>query len=268
MTDPFAFINDASDEVIEDIAKVLELRGADPQQHEIVRSYLSDVVFPPNARALEIGCGTGAVTRMLAQWPNVAQAVGVDLSPALIEKAKKFSTDNDNLQFESGDACQLDARDAAFDVAVFHTLLSHCPAPVLALREAMRVLKPGGWLAICDADFCSVTVAQADHDPLQACADAFVEGFVLDKRMARRLHSVVVGAGLRIGTLRSHGYVDNSATGLLSHWVRRGADFLHANGRIGAELAEQLKAEVLRRVQAGTFFGQLSYVSVTAQKPL
>ncbi len=268
MADPFASINDASDEAIEDIAKVLELRGADPQQHKIVRTYLGDVAFPPDARTLEIGCGTGAVTRMLAQWPNVAQAVGVDLSPALIEKARTFSADIDNLLFESGDACRLDEPDATFDVVVFHTLLSHCPEPVLALQEAIRVLKPGGWMAICDADFCSVTVAQTDHDPLQACADAFVEGFVHDKRMARRLQSMVTDAGLQLGTLRSHGYVDNSATGLLSNWVRRGADFLQANGRIGAALAEELKAEALRRAQAGTFFGQLSYISITAQKPL
>ncbi len=268
MADPFAFITEASDEVLEDIVKVLELRGADPQQHEIVRTYLGDITFPPNARALEIGCGTGAVTRMLAQWPNVAQALGVDLSPVLIEKARRFSADLHNLQFEPGDACRLGEPDSTFDVAVFHTLLSHCPSPGLALQEAKRVLKPGGWLAICDADFCSVTVAQSNHDPLQACTNAFVEGFVHDKWMARHLQSVVADAGLRIGTLRSHGYVDNSATGLFSNWVRRGADFLQANGRIGGELSEALKAELLRRARAGTFFGQLSYISVTAQKPL
>jgi hypothetical protein len=49
--------------------------------------------------------------------------------------------------------------------------------------------------------------------------------------------------------------------------VERGADALAASGRIGAELAQALKAEAGRRVGEGTFFGHIAYASVIAGKP-
>ena len=96
-------------------------------------------------------------------------------------------------------------------------------------------------MAVCDVDFPSVTVACSDHDPLQACAAAFVEGFVHDKWLVRRLAALTQRAGFRLGTFRSHGYADTTATGLLYAWVRRGADVLRTTGRIGPDLAEALK---------------------------
>jgi ubiquinone/menaquinone biosynthesis C-methylase UbiE len=267
MPDPFATITEASAEVLEDIAHVLELRGADPQQHAIVRTYLADIPVSAGARILEVGCGTGAVTRMLAVWPGVAEAVGVDLSPVLVAKARALSAGIAHLSFETGDAKALAFPDRTFDVVVLHTLLSHCPAAEDALAETCRVLRPGGWVAMCDADFSSVTVACGDHDPLQACAAAFVEGFVHDKWLVRRLPALTQGAGLRLGTFRSYGYVDTSTSGLLYAWVRRGADVLHTTGRIGTDLAEALKAEARRRTDIGAFFGHVAYASLTAQKP-
>lgn len=267
MPDPFATITEASAEVLEDIARVLELRGADPQQHAIIRAYLADIPVSEGTRILEVGCGTGAVTRMLAAWPGVTEAVGVDLSPVLVAKARALGTGIAHLSFEEGDARALPFPDRTFDLVVLHTLLTHCPAPEEALAETCRVLRPGGWVAMCDADFPSVTVAGGDHDPLQACAAAFVEGFVHDKWLVRRLPALTQAAGLRLGTLRSYGYVDTSATGLLYAWVRRGADVLHTTGRIGSDLAEALKAEARHRADAGTFFGHVVYASLTARKP-
>jgi ubiquinone/menaquinone biosynthesis C-methylase UbiE len=58
---------------------------------------------------------------------------------------------------------------ATFDVAVFHTTLCHVPTLEAALREARRVLRPDGWLAVFDGDYATTTVAIAPADPLQAC---------------------------------------------------------------------------------------------------
>lgn len=267
MPDPFAAITQASAEALEDIAHVLELRGADPQQHAIIRTYLTDIPASEGTRILEVGCGTGAVTRMLAVWPGVVEAVGVDLSPLLVTKARALGAGIAHLSFEEGNATALAFPDGTFDVVVLHTLLSHCPTPEKVLAESCRVMRPGGWVAMCDADFPSVTVACGDHDPLQACAEAFVEGFVHDKWLVRRLRALTQRAGLRLGTFRSYGYVDTFTSGLLYAWVRRGADVLHTTGRIGADLAEALKAEARRRADAGTFFGHVAYASLTARKP-
>jgi hypothetical protein len=50
--------------------------------------------------------------------------------------------------------------------------------------------------------------------------------------------------------------------------VDRGADALHSSGRIGHELAAAFKSEARRRVLSGEFFGQITYASLIASKPL
>jgi hypothetical protein len=69
VADVYASIADADPALVERIAEVLELRAGDPQQQAMRQAYLGDVGFPDGARVLEVGCGTGPVTRTLAAWP-------------------------------------------------------------------------------------------------------------------------------------------------------------------------------------------------------
>jgi hypothetical protein len=78
MPDVFANITAAPPQALEMISNVLELRASIPQQQEMLRTYLRDIDFPERAKVLEVGCGTGAITRVLATWPRVAEVVGVD----------------------------------------------------------------------------------------------------------------------------------------------------------------------------------------------
>jgi ubiquinone/menaquinone biosynthesis C-methylase UbiE len=103
MPDVFANITQASPAVLEVIANTLELRATLPQYQAILRAYLSDITFPPNARVLEVGCGTGAVARFVAQWPHVAEVVGTDPSPALLDKARASSASLPMLSFQEAD---------------------------------------------------------------------------------------------------------------------------------------------------------------------
>lgn len=88
MPDVFADITAAPPPALEMISNVLELRASIPQQQEMLRTYLRDIEFPDRAKVLEIGCGTGAITRALASWPNVGEVLGVDPSPYLVDKAR------------------------------------------------------------------------------------------------------------------------------------------------------------------------------------
>jgi ubiquinone/menaquinone biosynthesis C-methylase UbiE len=60
----------------------LELCAADPQLRAMLTTYLTDAALPQGSRVLEVGCGTGAVTRAVAKWPGVSAAVGID--PSLV----------------------------------------------------------------------------------------------------------------------------------------------------------------------------------------
>jgi hypothetical protein len=85
---------------------------------------------------------------------------------------------------------------------------------------------------------------------------------VHDRWLARRLPSLIKAAGFD-----GHAYVQTIAPGYLLTLVDRGADALVNGGTIGRELAAALKAEARRRVEAGGFYGSITFASVIARKP-
>ena len=58
----------------------------DAQQRAMRRGFLADLDLPPQSRVLEVGCGTGVLTRLIARLP-VAAVVGVDVAPSLLARA-------------------------------------------------------------------------------------------------------------------------------------------------------------------------------------
>src|SRR4029450_13292615 len=120
------------------LASSLELRAADPQQRAILDAYLAEVEFPPSARVLEVGCGTGAVTRLVGRRPGGTGGVVCDPSPVFIAKAGELAAGLGNTSFEEGDGRALRFGDGDFDVVVCHTVLCHVPEPGGGLAERVR----------------------------------------------------------------------------------------------------------------------------------
>jgi ubiquinone/menaquinone biosynthesis C-methylase UbiE len=266
MPDLYATIGGVPQDVQERLAGVLEMRAADARQREMLKSYLSEIEFPDNSSVLEIGCGTGAVTRTLAQWPRVAKAIGVDPSSTFIAKAESLSGGVANVSFKIADGKSLPFDADSFHAAVVHTTLCHVPEPERLLLEATRVLCPGGWLAVFDGDYATATVSTGDGDPLSICIEAFRSGFVHDPWLVRRLPALVAAAGLRVMPMRSHGYVEAPEGGYMLTWIDRGADVLQQTGRIGNDVANALKAEARRRSEAKVWFGHIAFASILARK--
>ena len=266
MADIWSSVDDLDAEAQDRLAGVLETRGADPKQQAMRRAFLEDIALAPGARVLEVGCGTGVLTRRLARWDEVGEVVGVDLAPALLARARELAADLPNVAFQEADARALPFAGESFDAVVFDSTLSHVPEPERALAEARRVLRPSGRLAAFDGDYATATVALGDHDPLQACVEAMMAGSVNDRWVVRRLRALVGGLGLAIVGFRSHGFVEELGGGYMLTVVDRGADILRALGRIGDEAAAALKAEARRRVAARSFFGHIAYASLVAQR--
>ncbi len=276
MTDVYARITEVDSAVLERLASAQEVRAASTQHAAMRESYWSDIPFVDaarspearvlEARVLEVGCGTGAVTRALAAWPGVAEVVGADPSPAFLAKARNAASGLANVSFEEADGRSLPFPDADFDVVVFHTSLCHIPGPEAALKEAHRVLRPNGTLAVFDGDYATTTLAIAEDDPLQACADAAMAALVHDRWLIRRLPALVQGAGFGAAPLRSHGFVQTTEADYMLTIVDRGADALVGQGVVSSEAAQALKAEARRRIEAGTFFGHIAYASLVSRK--
>jgi ubiquinone/menaquinone biosynthesis C-methylase UbiE len=266
MPDVYASITTAPRALVDQIANVLELRAADPQQKRMREAYLSEMELPAGARALDVGCGTGAVTRAIAAWPNVGDVVGLDPSTVFLDKARELAVAMPRITFVHGDGRELPFESGTFDLVVFHTTLCHVPSPERSIAEAFRILRPGGWLAVFDGDYATTTVAIGDFDPLQACVDAWVGSSVHDRWLLRRLPALVRSSGFDVASYRSHGYVQNADPDYMLTIVSRGIDALVAAGRVGQEAAASLRSEAKRRAAAGEFFGHIAYVSMLARK--
>jgi ubiquinone/menaquinone biosynthesis C-methylase UbiE len=266
MPDVWSMVGELDPASRERLAEVLETRGADPQQQAMRRSFLADIAFPPGAHVLEVGCGTGVLSRALACWPGVSSVVGVDTAPSLLDKARELAADLANLAFQEADGRSLPFEAGAFDVVMFDSTLSHVAQPEGALAQAFRVLRPAGWLGVFDGDYATTTVALGDDDPLQACVCAMMANSVHDRWLVRRLPALVRSCGFEVVSFRSHGFVETTGE-YMATIIDRGADILRGLGQIHDATAAALKSEARRRLRAGTFFGHIAYASLVARKP-
>jgi 2-polyprenyl-3-methyl-5-hydroxy-6-metoxy-1,4-benzoquinol methylase len=97
--------------------------------------------------ALDIGCGTGEFSRLLAK--RVERVVAIDLSSNMIEVAKQRSRQFSNIDFQVADVLQWEPTAEQFDVIVSIATLHHLPVESL-LPNLKVALKPGGKLVILD----------------------------------------------------------------------------------------------------------------------
>ncbi|TDQ13580.1 methyltransferase family protein [Algoriphagus boseongensis] len=81
----------------------------------------------PDHKILEVGCGIGTVSHLLATQVPKGQVLAVDISPESIEKAKLLWKDQKNLSFEVSDMSDFDKKDLKFDFFVFPDVLEHIP---------------------------------------------------------------------------------------------------------------------------------------------
>jgi len=103
--------------------------------------------------ALDVGCGPGYFTRMLAEAAGpMGSAVGVDAAPEMIEYASRKARHLSNCRFQAGKAEALAFPDASFDLIVSSLMMHHLPDEVRlqAVAEMKRVLRPGGTLLLAD----------------------------------------------------------------------------------------------------------------------
>ncbi len=101
---------------------------------------------------LDAGCGTGFLAFELAARGH--HATGVDFAPAMVAEARRKAAERGlDLRFEEGDAEQLAFPDGSFDLVVSRHVLWTLPHPEAAVEEWIRLLRPGGRLAIVDGQF-------------------------------------------------------------------------------------------------------------------
>jgi ubiquinone/menaquinone biosynthesis C-methylase UbiE len=101
-------------------------------------------------RVLDVACGPGIVTRALAA--RAREVVALDLTPQMLAKARErcAKAGLSNITFHEGSATALPFADGAFDVVVTRLSFHHFLEPAAVLAEMLRVLRPGGIVAVAD----------------------------------------------------------------------------------------------------------------------
>jgi ubiquinone/menaquinone biosynthesis C-methylase UbiE len=119
--------------------------------------------------ALDIGCGTGFLSLEMAGRGH--RVTGVDFAPAMLSEARRKAAERGAaVRFEEADAEQLPFAAGSFDLTVCRHVLWTLPHPEAAIDEWMRVLRPGGRLAVIDSQF-DPSVLQAGPQNARSSAE-------------------------------------------------------------------------------------------------
>ena len=138
-------------------------------------------------RILIAGVGTGLD---LPELPLAVMALGLDTSPAMLARARA-THHVAAVDLLVGDAQFAPFVDAAFDVAMLHLILSVVPDPSAAFREVMRVVKPGGRIAVLDK-----FAPDGGASWIRRAVNAFVRWSGTD--ITRRLEDIMDGQPVRV----------------------------------------------------------------------
>jgi SAM-dependent methyltransferase len=183
---------------------VLEDRGRDRNSIHALRSMLQEAQVQPTDRLLEVGCGSGVITRWLAREQLCATPItALDLNPFLLREARALAAEEglgDTIVFETGNAESLPFGDNSFDVILSVTLIEECDADK-AISEMVRVGKPSGRVAIkvraCDMNvFWNLPVeaqikAKADQPIRQVGPNGCADASLLPRMQRAGLKSVI-----------------------------------------------------------------------------
>jgi SAM-dependent methyltransferase len=143
---------------------------------QVGAQFLDWLDLPKGLQCLDVGCGNGAFTEVLAAQVTPSELTGVDPSKEQIAFAK-IREGARRAHFRVGDAQALPFPDGSFDVVIMALVISFVPDPAKAVAEMARVARPGGWVA---AYMWDVAANRAPHSPCYAAMSAL--GFPVPSR--------------------------------------------------------------------------------------
>lgn len=268
--DVYRITSKLDDTTLEALATRLEARGKHPRFGEMLREYLDAMAIDSAKSVLDLGCGTGVATRAIGRRPGFSGRVtGIDLSSNLIASATRLAGEEglaSTVEFRVGDSHSLELRDASFDAVVAHTLFSHLDDPSAVLKEIVRIVKPGGKVAIFDGDYASMTFEADDPDKAKAHDEMIINAVVTNPRVMRQMPRLLREAGLQLVAAFSYVVAD---VGRADFWESAIKSFVRLLPKAGAMTegeAAEWAAAMLRRSEQGTFFGASNYYSYVATK--
>lgn len=218
---------------------------------------------------LNVGCGTGDDACLAArQVGSSGKVVGIDPSATMITKAKERSAKSAlSVEFQQSSVYELPFPDSTFNGTYSFLTFDVLERPKDALRELLRVVKPGGRVAISAPDHDTLIVDAPDRGLTRKLRQCFCDD-ITNGWMGRQLHGLCVAAGLQAITITPDTLTLTSAdyafaTRILDRIVARA----RAAGVVTSDEAARWLASVDEANRAGRFFYAGTCFIVSGRKP-
>jgi len=143
----------------------------------------------------DLGCGLGFdVLRAASSLGPSGLSIGVDCSQALLTAARKRTSGHSNVDFVLADIHQLPFADGLLSSCKIDRTLQHANDPVANLREAFRIIRPGGTIACSEPDWATFSIDDTDRSCVQQIEEFWSSSF-RNPSIGRQLASYLPGVG-------------------------------------------------------------------------
>jgi SAM-dependent methyltransferase len=235
----------------------LELRAGAESEIAVREEYVRLLAVSPGERVLDVGCGTGAATRTLAQRVGPSGRVtGVDPSGALLKITREL-VDRAGLggliALKEGDCRALPFPDASFDAVMAATTLSHIPGPERALAEMVRVTRPGGRVGVFDVDGDLTLFAHPDRELTRRIVASYSDLGWVNSWFARELPGRLSALG--VTDVKTKAFMPLEAGGYYALRAERSAEAAAEAGAVSRDELVRWIRTLREEIAARRFLG-------------
>jgi ubiquinone/menaquinone biosynthesis C-methylase UbiE len=221
----------------------------------VAEAQLRGAGLAPGMTALDVGCGSGAVTRVMSGIIGGPGAMGLDASVDRIDLARKLAAEKgSSARFVQGQADALPFPDGSFDFAWSRFLFEYLDSPQAVLREMQRVVRPGGVVVVADLDHQLQTFQPLSEELGAQLGEAleWLRAHGFDPDVGRKLHPWFHAAGfeeVRVQVLMHQVYAGPMPEADLANWTQKLAVSTARLARLTGETGRwQRLAEAMHRL--------------------
>jgi ubiquinone/menaquinone biosynthesis C-methylase UbiE len=234
------------------------------------RQFYSYLGVREGQHILDVGSGTGDLTRPLAALVGPAgRVVGVDYSQTMVDEAQRRAAEEGSpVEFIQGDIHSLPFEEAEFDVVQVRLVFQHLRDPHPALAELVRVLKPGGRLAILEQDWETLVIDATDRALTRRIVNLFNDALP-NGWIGRQLYGLLKEVGLeRVAATGSLVMLPNYEVVSALLGFDHVLDRLREQGQAADAEIEAWQEDLRLRSQEGRFMTGFTIFTATGHKPL
>ena len=248
----------------------LEHRARAEDERSARDEYLELLRIASGDRVLDVGCGSGVVTREIAK--RVApggSVIGLDPSRAFLDVAREYAREaglDGVVTLQEGDCRNLAFPDASFDVVVAATVLAHVPGAEKALPEMVRVARPGGRVGVFDFDGDGLLIAHPDRALTRRIVASHCDNGAVNGWLIRQIPSILSELGLEDVRTRGFMSLERGKGSFYADLAQRAARSAAEAGAItSGELAKWL-AQLQEQLDQDRFMGGRLHLFVWGSK--